>query len=1095
MKKIFLKILCFALFLYGGIASANAFTGSGAGTDSSPYEITTATQLDEVRNGLTAYYKLMNDINLTEWITENSSTNGWNPISTFTGNFNGNFKVISGLWINRSTTDNVGLFGSASGEIKNLGVKLADAGITGAQCTGAIVGIYSGDLTIAHCFATGNVSGASRTGGILGGRSTAANYSTSISNCYFVGNITGSADPSGGIVGGFYSANEGNHTIDKCYFAGTITNTRSDGTVAVGGITGNFTYNSGVTGPTVVISNCFSLASTIRNTYASDPARILSWARGGATYTNNHAFSGMALYKSGSTAVSVTASTTTNQGGNKTLAEIKNSATYSNVGWNFDDDWTIGNINYQLPVLKGFESLLQPTQALDYLITLEGEGTSGNPYLIHNATELNLVRNNTSAYYQLAGNIDLTDWIASNYPNDGWLPIASFVGNFNGNGHFITGLKINRTTNNVGLFGSVTGNAEISNLGVVTAENETVTGGENVGILAGGINSTGVTLTVKNCAAIGNVKATSKNVGALLGFNNNGNITLENSYAVGSVVSAGDGAGGLIGNSWSGSGAVSCNVVIQKCYAVNSVSSTGAAGGLLGGASASSSNSKGAQAIVLNISDSYAANSAINTTTTSCGRIYGYLANASATVTLNNFAFAGTSVNGAVAAEGAADNRNGLDKTAKELTKAETFTAWDFNTIWTLGNNSADGATYYPLPVLKALPADEQAVSYPEHLKYGVSVATSATGNGTVSSPADIQSGDDVTISLTVPGNNWDLVNAFTVNETDKTAEIKASSGAYHIENITNDYELGAVFDTYTVAAGGTNTAVNYLNGDVVFYSDDTNPAGQLTGITAEGLQVNGAVKLIKTFTEKQWYPVGFPFEIASVVDEADGTELEAYNGDEGETVYTGAGDGDYWLKYYDGTDNVFRYPGSDAAISAPAGYIIQFPDYYGEDTPICVIFSSTSNPVLKNTNALPQTLAATADNHGYYLVASPSVAKVASLNDVDYYYKYGNNYFELLSDAEDIDLNPFEAIVAVKKRDETTPLRASLWIEDDDTPTGLRKPDAVHANDAVIETKYYNLQGIETVQPAAGKVYIVKKIYASGKTEVAKLLYKDNHL
>jgi hypothetical protein len=83
---------------------------------------------------------------------------------------------------------------------------------------------------------------------------------------------------------------------------------------------------------------------------------------------------------------------------------------------------------------------------------------------------------------------------------------------------------------------------------------------------------------------------------------------------------------------------------------------------------------------------------------------------------------------------------------------------------------------------------------------------------------------------------------------------------------------------------------------------------------------------------------------------------------------------------------------------------------------------------------------------------------------------------------------------VAVKKKDDTTPLRASLWTEDNNTPTGLRKPAAIRADDAVIETKYYNLQGVEIRQPAAAEIHIMKKIHASGKIEATKSFYKINH-
>ena len=91
----------------------NAFSGSGNGDEDSPYLITSATELNEIRNNLEAHYKLMNNIDLTDWITENSSIEGWEPINEFKGVLDGNGFVISGLWIERPETEKIGFFGRA----------------------------------------------------------------------------------------------------------------------------------------------------------------------------------------------------------------------------------------------------------------------------------------------------------------------------------------------------------------------------------------------------------------------------------------------------------------------------------------------------------------------------------------------------------------------------------------------------------------------------------------------------------------------------------------------------------------------------------------------------------------------------------------------------------------------------------------------------------------------------------------------------------------------------------------------------------------------------------------------------------------------
>ncbi len=77
------------------------FSGSGSGTEKDPYLIFYAEQLSQLRNFLNkpnVYFKLMSDIDLTEWIEENSPVQGWQPIGVektpFKGIFDGNGHTI-----------------------------------------------------------------------------------------------------------------------------------------------------------------------------------------------------------------------------------------------------------------------------------------------------------------------------------------------------------------------------------------------------------------------------------------------------------------------------------------------------------------------------------------------------------------------------------------------------------------------------------------------------------------------------------------------------------------------------------------------------------------------------------------------------------------------------------------------------------------------------------------------------------------------------------------------------------------------------------------------------------------------------------------
>ncbi len=192
------QLLTLALLLCAVMGNATAiFNGNGQGTQSSPYEIWNLDRLNEVRNFVGdessgVYFRLEKDLDLTEYLEGLS----WEAIGTsaepFKGVFLGNGKKITGMTINESS-DYQGFFGCISGATIQ-------------------------DLTI-----EGTVSGGGYVGGIVGGSSA----TSTIKNCIFNGNVTGSGSYVGGIVG---------------YFKGTLNNVTHTGTTNgagdVGGIVG-----------------------------------------------------------------------------------------------------------------------------------------------------------------------------------------------------------------------------------------------------------------------------------------------------------------------------------------------------------------------------------------------------------------------------------------------------------------------------------------------------------------------------------------------------------------------------------------------------------------------------------------------------------------------------------------------------------------------------------------------------------------------------------------------------------------------------------------------------------------------------------------
>ena len=257
------------VFSDDSIPGLRMFLG-GAGTSGDPYEITTSISLSFVREFPTAYFVLMNDLDLSDDTNTSgghfwNEGSGWEPIgstaSPFSGNFNGQGYTISGLFIDRSAEDDIGLFGAIEGPATLQDLQLEDVEINGGSSVGSMVGNNDGgDIVV--CSSTGNVSGGSSTGGlvgsnsgmimesfssvvVVGGNSTGgfAGYNDgSITLSYAAGEVTG-ADNTGGFVG----ENGGSGTIDDSYATGEVT-----GGDFVGGFAGSALSGSDIT-------DCYSL--------------------------------------------------------------------------------------------------------------------------------------------------------------------------------------------------------------------------------------------------------------------------------------------------------------------------------------------------------------------------------------------------------------------------------------------------------------------------------------------------------------------------------------------------------------------------------------------------------------------------------------------------------------------------------------------------------------------------------------------------------------------------------------------------------------------------------------------------------------------
>ena len=189
----------------------------GAGTKLSPYIILTAEQLarlsfvvnssDKAYSG--KYFKLGADILLNKGavidekgalVADSVKLHKWTPIGnssvSFDGNFDGDGHIVSGMFINTTSTHN-GLFGNSQGTVQNLTVD--NSWVYGGNYTAGVVGYNRGTVKIISNYASvTSLNGP--VGGIVGGSEDSygnVNILDSLSNW---GVIKGKTDV-GGVLG------------------------------------------------------------------------------------------------------------------------------------------------------------------------------------------------------------------------------------------------------------------------------------------------------------------------------------------------------------------------------------------------------------------------------------------------------------------------------------------------------------------------------------------------------------------------------------------------------------------------------------------------------------------------------------------------------------------------------------------------------------------------------------------------------------------------------------------------------------------------------------------------------------------------------
>ncbi|MCH1942800.1 cadherin-like beta sandwich domain-containing protein [Holdemania massiliensis] len=305
---------------------------------------------------------------------------------------------------------------------------------------------------------------------------------------------------------------------------------------------------------------------------------------------------------------------------------------------------------------------------LDSSISLSGQGTETDPYLIKTPADLRYLSVAPSAFFRLEQDLD--------YSGKNWMSVADFSGVLDGANHTIFSLNQPLISQNTGtienLNVTVDINVDSSNYvgGLVCANQGIITdcsiGGtmrvnmlessmsfltQAIGGMSGYNEMPGIiSRSYSTVALTGQLSASLSAIGNFVGYNTG---IIEDSYSAGSLtVSRSTSAitsayaGGFLGQSGSSTSFTQFGFRVQNCHSVTP----------------------------LNITDS--------SNILKVGTFEGYAnsTNQSSVYALSQADYP------AVAVHTGEDNRKAQNKSAEEMKTEATFVSWDFGTVWTMGN-------------------------------------------------------------------------------------------------------------------------------------------------------------------------------------------------------------------------------------------------------------------------------------------------------------------------------------------------------------------------------------------------------------------------
>ena len=272
---VFVVTLCALVF--SGV-TAFAFSGSGAGTNVDPYQITTCAQLQSINLELDASYELANDIDCT------SASGSWTPIGAvgagFTGTLDGQNHKITNLDLSgiSDTTNFAGMFSAIEGSAVVKDLSIIDSELNAGNNSGMITGGLYDSATLDDVYAQATITcHGDNCGGLVGSQHDASVINNSGADVTVANNDIST----GGLVGWVSGAG----TIQQSFANGFIS-----GTLYVGGLIGAVNTISGV----ATVTNTYANATVEGDEYVGGIAGMAaelnltnSYAVGSASGTNS----------------------------------------------------------------------------------------------------------------------------------------------------------------------------------------------------------------------------------------------------------------------------------------------------------------------------------------------------------------------------------------------------------------------------------------------------------------------------------------------------------------------------------------------------------------------------------------------------------------------------------------------------------------------------------------------------------------------------------------------------------------------------------------------------------------------------------------